>query len=47
MHMPAGSTQLCVQGSMTDQIIGLGIRTVGNGRWLVRPWECRGFDCQH
>ncbi len=31
------SSQLCVQGSKTDQIIELGIRTVGDLRWLVRP----------
>ena len=40
-YMPAGSSQLYVQGSKTNQIIELGIRTVGNLRWLVRPQKCR------
>lgn len=36
-HVHPGSVQLCVQDSMTDQIVALGIRTVESRQWRVRP----------
>ena len=45
-HMHAGSMQVCVQGNMIDQVLELGIRTVGNRQWLVRPWEIKFFSGQ-